>query len=704
MIALRRRHARQWAGWVLGLAAVAAVLAADLRVEHTRIGGEARERLQQQARQLEQALSRQLMAIDAALLGVVQELPSWQRDGQLVGIDRRLEALDAVITGTRTILLADAEGRIFAGNRRELLGNSVAERGYFQSARTSNDARRLHIDPPFRSFLNVWSLNLTRTVQHADGRFAGVVTATLDPQWLHVTLGSVNFAPDMWAAVAHAEGRLLLMTPSQVPALDGANLAVPGSMFSRHRDSGQLETVYAGRVSATAQDERLIVQRGVQLPEAGPAPALVLALSRDLGAVYAGWRDRAVELSLFYALMLVGSGLALAWMQRAERRAALAAAAAREALQAQERRWVLALDASGLGVWDIDLGSGRKVYSPGWWRLLGVDEPDRHDGQLAWRQRLHPQDADDAMHRFNEHVAGRTPAYEAEYRLRTESGDYRWMQSRGRAVERDANGQALRVLGTLADITDLREAALLRVERDRAEAASRTKSEFVSRMSHELRTPLNAVLGFAQLLSAGQGRLTPQQHQAYVQRIEEGGWHLLQLVDDVLDLSRIEAGEGVVDLQPVPLAAMVKQATDAVGPAVQARGLDLQVACVPEGAAVWADALRLRGVLTHLLGNAVKYNKPGGALRVEVLPGPQVWRLAFSDTGIGISPEQMAHLFEPFNRLGHAGSAIAGSGLGLVLARWYVEKMGGRIEVQSVKGEGSTFTVVLPAAAPAAAP
>jgi PAS domain S-box-containing protein len=684
--------------WLLGMAAVAAVLLGDLRAEHARVGGEARERLQQQARLLEQVLTRQLVAIDTALASVVHDLPTWQSEAPRFAINRRLAALDAAITGARTLLVTDAQGRVYAANRPELVGVDVGDRAYFKETQAGNDAARLYIAAPFRSVLGVWSLNLARTVQKDGGGFAGVVTATIDPQWLAVTLGSVNFAPDMWAAVVHGSGRLLLMTPNQGASNEGANLAVPGSMYSRHRDSGLAETVFAGRIAVTGQAERVIVQRNVQVPGAGDKPPMVLALSRDLGAVHAGWRDHAGRLVLFFASLVLGSGLALAWMQRAERRAASADAAARQALQAQEQRWVLALDASGLGVWDIDLRSGRKVHSRGWWALLGVHDPQREDEQQAWRQRLHPEDAADAMHRFEEHAAGRAAVYEAEYRLRNDAGAYRWMQARGRAVERDAQGRALRVVGTLVDITDRREAALLRAERDRAEAASRTKSEFVSRMSHELRTPLNAVLGFAQLLSAAQGRLSPQQHQSYVQRIEEGGWHLLELVNDVLDLSRVESGDIALELVPVPLAAMLQRVTDAVGALVQARDLQLKVLEVPEGAAVQADALRLREVLTNLLGNAIKYNRAGGTVRVEVAAAPGAWRISVVDTGLGIAPDKLPHLFEPFNRLGHESSAIEGSGLGLVLARWYVDKMGGRIEVESTLGEGSRFTVQLPAA------
>ncbi|MDP2007437.1 MAG: ATP-binding protein [Rubrivivax sp.] len=693
-----QHHGRQWLALLLGLLAVAAVLAVDLRHQHTRTGQQAEERLRQQARVLDQALARQFEAIDAALAGIVQSLSSRSNDGAWANANRRLMLLDAAITGTRTLVLLDADGRAYAANRPELVGLSFAERAYFQEARDGNDALRLYVTAPFRSALGVWSLNLTRVVRHPDGRFAGIVTASLDPEWLGLTLGAVNFAPDMWAALAHSGGRLLLMVPELARSIEGVDLAVPGSMFVRHRDAGQAETAFSGPIVATGEHHRLIVQRTVRPAGLDMPQTVALALSRDRGAVYADWRSRAIGEALFFVLLAALSCGGLALMQGADRRAAQADAAARLALQAQERRWMLALASSGLGVWDSDLRSGHEYHSPQWWAMLGVGDDGIEDHLEGWRRRLHPDDEAEATRRFVEHVAGQTPAYEAEYRLRAADGSYRWMLSRGRAVERAADGRALRIVGTLLDITDRREAETLRAERDRADAASRAKTEFVSRMSHELRTPLNAVLGFAQLLSAGDGRLSPATQRDYVRRIEEGGWHLLELVNDVLDLARVESGQLAMALQPVPLAAVLQRAADSMAALAQRRGLPLHLAPVPAHAAVQADPQRLRDVLVNLLGNAIKYNRPGGDVRVELGAGPGVWRIAVVDSGIGMSTEQQGQLFEPFNRLGHANSAIEGSGLGLVLTRWYVEMMGGRLEVRSEPGVGSRFTVELPAA------
>ena len=228
-----------------------------------------------------------------------------------------------------------------------------------------------------------------------------------------------------------------------------------------------------------------------------------------------------------------------------------------------------------------------------------------------------------------------------------------------------------------------------------ATSANHAKSEFLSRMSHELRTPLNGILGFAQLLER---ELEQPAQREGVAHILEGGRHLLGLINEILDIARIEAGKFSVSLEPVEASEVIASALDLVRPQAAARGIGLSTAVVWRGH-VMADRQRLQQVLLNLLSNAVKYNRPEGAVTVSCDRTPSgTCRVAVTDTGLGIAPERMPRLFTPFDRLDVQDGSIEGTGLGLALSKGLVEMMGGTLSAASTPGTGSTFSLELPIA------
>ena len=250
------------------------------------------------------------------------------------------------------------------------------------------------------------------------------------------------------------------------------------------------------------------------------------------------------------------------------------------------------------------------------------------------------------------------------------------------------------VLMVMADITERREAEKALQLKAQAEEANRAKSEFLSRMSHELRTPLNAILGFAQLLDMDE--LDVDQRES-VGQILRGGRHLLDLINEVLDLSRIEAGRLALSLEPVSLQVAATQSVSLIAPLAAERSLTVTIDEIDPELYVAADIQRLKQVLLNLLSNAVKYSQEGGSVRIFVEDAGEEWvRLGVRDTGSGISSAQVGRLFSPFERLDHANSGIQGTGLGLVLSRALMEAMNGRIGVDSVVDQGSTFWIELP--------
>lgn len=247
---------------------------------------------------------------------------------------------------------------------------------------------------------------------------------------------------------------------------------------------------------------------------------------------------------------------------------------------------------------------------------------------------------------------------------------------------------------THTDITELKltEEALV-VSRDEAQRASRAKSNFLTSMSHELRTPLNSILGFAQLMDYD--ATLPQAHKDNVQEILGAGRHLLQLINEILDLAKVEAGRTALDMEPVEVDTVVQECLHLVAAAADVRHIALAYEPLP-GAAVRADRTRLRQVLLNLLSNAIKYNVVGGSVQVEVRPvDAQTIRVVVQDTGAGIAAERLGELFQPFSRLGAEGSGIEGTGIGLSIARRLAEMMGGTVGVESEAGVGSRFWIEL---------
>lgn len=242
---------------------------------------------------------------------------------------------------------------------------------------------------------------------------------------------------------------------------------------------------------------------------------------------------------------------------------------------------------------------------------------------------------------------------------------------------------------------------------EEARNANQAKSAFLSSMSHELRTPLNAILGFAQILAADNMPTTPEQKKEFSGHILKSGRHLLTLINEILDLAKVEAGALTLSMEPVGLAEVLAECRSMIEPLAAARGIRVQFPAAgdPESAValVQADRTRLKQVLLNLLSNAVKYNREGGTVSVACTArAPDRLRLSVVDTGMGLRPEQVAALFQPFNRLGQENGTQEGTGIGLVFTKRLVELMKGEIGAASTPGVGSTFWIELSAAAPLA--
>ncbi len=372
-----------------------------------------------------------------------------------------------------------------------------------------------------------------------------------------------------------------------------------------------------------------------------------------------------------------------------------------EQVEARERykhlveQFELVVAAAGIGLWTLDLDSGEQTWNGEMRRLygLGEQEPVPASGPDGIHDFVLPEDHEALRHATRQVSASGQATMEAGWRIRRRDGQVRTLVGRARQL---SGGRRL-IAGVALDVTELRAAEQAQRDKAAAERASRAKTEFLSQMSHELRTPLNAVLGFAQvLLLAGPDSLTFQQ-RVQIQHIQTAGWHLLALINDALDLSQIEARRTVTDCVAVALGPVLDEGLAMVVAAATQRGVRLLPPAPPgHDLVVMADRTRLLQVVLNLLTNAVKYNQTGGQVLVTMgrdAAAGQAW-VRVLDTGLGMTPEQLAQLFEPFNRLGREHSLVEGSGIGLALSRLLVQQMGGRIEVNS-SNAGSEFKLWL---------
>jgi len=370
---------------------------------------------------------------------------------------------------------------------------------------------------------------------------------------------------------------------------------------------------------------------------------------------------------------------------------------AEAALRRSEERFSLAMQGANDGLWDWDVISNRVYYSPRWLGMLGYVENELAPTIEAFRSLIHPDDRARVAALEADCLAGRVERYETEFRMRHKSGYYVSILSRAFLVRREADGAPLRMVGTHVDITDRTRAAHeLEVAKERAEAADRLKSTFLATMSHELRTPLNSIIGFTGILLQGLAGPLNEEEKKQLSMVRTSARHLLDLINDVLDISKIEAGELQVTSEAFDLRTLVSEAAESAVPAAEKKGLTLSVVIDPRVGVIKSDRRRVGQTLMNLISNAVKFT-PSGEVRVNCRhEGP--WAVvSVTDTGIGIRREDLGKLFLPFQQIESGLTRnYDGTGLGLSISKRLVAMLGGSIEVTSEPGRGSTFTFRLP--------
>jgi PAS domain S-box-containing protein len=387
------------------------------------------------------------------------------------------------------------------------------------------------------------------------------------------------------------------------------------------------------------------------------------------------------------------------------------------ALQNMTRRLEVALEGSRVSVWESDLRSNEIWLSAGWAGYLGKAAVETRTTAAELLALVHPNDRESVAAVAVRAMKGEIASYAIEHRVKAESGEWKWILSRGQVIERAAGGRPLRMSGTNTDITERKRiedqlvafnselegrvasrTAELMKALEAGAVTARAKSEFMNNVTHELRTPLNSIIGFAELLKDEMPGPLNAKQAAFAADILASGQQLLALVEGVLEMSRLDVTGTLLKREPVEIGAALGERVAARRKAAEARGVSIALKVAADAGSANLDPKALRRMFDALLDNAVKFNREGGQVAVSARRAGGALEIAVADTGIGIAREDLAKLFKPLAQL-DAGPARrhSGVGLGLALARGLAELHGGTLTVESELGKSSIFTLRFPA-------
>jgi len=430
------------------------VLAADVWQTHRDLHQRERERLSHQASTLADNLVPQLDAVNRAMQGLSAELPRLRGEADgLAQLTVRLKAYSDAMTAVRYMSLLDAGGTIIASSEPSLVGLDSASRSYFKAAEQASSSDTLVVSPPFRGGLGGWVMVLARKVVTRDGGFAGVLAAAIDANNFRTLLQSLCYAPDVFISVSHGDG-LRFLAVGHPGAREGVSLDYPGSPWLAHRRSGASASLLTGSMRPSDASIQLVALRTVQPAELHMDQPLIVAVGRDVPAIFAMWRSHLWRAVLGWLLVGAAAAAALTWQQRKSRQLQQRQEALETREEEDKARWDAVLSATELGLWDHDVASGVTTHSPGWYAMLGHTQESFTRTHRSWQELVHPDDRQMLPEQWQPFVEGRAAQFECVLRLCAADGAWKWFLCRGRAIAHDADRRPTRVLGTFLDMSE----------------------------------------------------------------------------------------------------------------------------------------------------------------------------------------------------------------------------------------------------------
>ena len=447
-----RRFLAEWLAVGVMLLIVAAVLAATLYRERGAVEAQEADRLQTQVRVIDENLILQLEGANKALLGLVAERPRVDDPAALPALTLKLKLLTDAMAGVSSMMVLDRSGTMVASSIDGLVGKNFRQREYFDAPRRGTDREMLYVSPPFHTANGKYVVVISRGMTDALGAFSGVVTATLDTNYFAVVLRSVLYAPDMRTTLVHRDGKVFLSMPATA---GGTDPVASDDSLSRHLRAGVANTLTMGPDGANG-DPRVVAMRTLERGDLHIDKAMIVSASRSLAMVYRPWWQRVRQFAAMFAILALGSGLALSLHHRRRRLWAEASEAIERERRIGTERVELALRGADLGLWDLHVPSGDVIVNARERALLGFAEDAALPQHGEWRKLIHPDDRARLDAAIVPHLRGETAAYECEHRMRHTDGHDVWLSTRAMIVERAPDGSPVRIVGTHLDISERR--------------------------------------------------------------------------------------------------------------------------------------------------------------------------------------------------------------------------------------------------------
>ncbi len=367
------------------------------------------------------------------------------------------------------------------------------------------------------------------------------------------------------------------------------------------------------------------------------------------------------------------------------------------ALRENEKRWMLALAGTGDGVWDWNITSNSVFYSKGWAEMLGYKQKELANNYRTWEKLVHPEDLPDVLKMIKKHVDGKSPAYIAEYRLLAKNGKYIWVLDRGKVVEKDKKGKALRMIGTHSDITLYKESQMYLEERvalrtSQLEAANKELEAFSYSVSHDLRAPLRAITGFTRIISDQYAGSFDDEAQRIFNVISENAGIMDRLITELLDFSRV--GRNTINRSEVDMHKMVEDVIKETTDEANSEKIIFKIDQLPKA---YADRNLLKQVWVNLISNAIKFTgkKENPHIHIGALTEKGKVVYFVKDNGVGFKSEYTNKVFQVFQRL-HKSDEFEGTGVGLAIAQRIIHRHEGWIRADGKPGKGASFYFSLP--------